>query len=48
MTLKKFMKYPDAIILRPLNEKFEEIVIKGNMLKNFKVVGKVVERIKRY
>lgn len=48
VAFKKLKIYPDAVILRPLNEKFEEIVIKGKMLKNFKVVGKVVEKIKRY
>lgn len=48
VTLKKYQRYPDAVVLRPLNEKYNEIVIKGKALKNFKVVGKVVEKTKRY
>lgn len=48
VTFKRIKVYPDAIILRPLNEKYEEIVIKGKAKKDLKIIGKIIEKVKKY
>lgn len=49
-TFKQFKKYNNYIVLRPLNhsQEHEEIVIKGKRGTLFSIIGKVVEKKKRY
>jgi len=45
-TFKQFKQYGRKKILHPLNPKYEDIELDGN--KQYTIVGKVIEKIKRY
>lgn len=45
-TFKQYKVYGDKIILHPLNPKYQDIELDGK--KRYKIIGKVVEKVKKY
>ena len=41
-TLKRVYRYPERLILRPINEDFEEIVLEGEEINRASIEGKAV------
>ena len=41
-TLKKIYFYPERIILRPINDEFEELVFEGEEMNKVSIEGKAV------
>jgi len=45
-TFKQLKKFGDTLVLHPLNSKYEDIELKKSV--NYRIVGKVVKKEKRY
>jgi len=45
-TFKQLKKFGDTLVLHPLNSRYEDIELKKSV--NYRIVGKVVKKEKRY
>lgn len=45
-TFKQLKKFGDTLVLHPLNSRYEDIELKKGV--NYRIVGKVVKKEKRY
>jgi len=45
---KQFKRYEDTVILRPLNSRYPDLVIQGDDPDKLEIIGKVVQKMKRY
>ena len=48
VTFKQLKVYKDALVLRPLNPQYQDVIFTGNKRSKLTIVGKVIEKIKRY
>ena len=47
-TIKKVIKRGDSVILQPFNPEYQPVIITGDALNEFHVVGKVVETVRKW
>jgi len=48
VTFKQLRRHGDTILLHPLNPRHNDIMVQGSKKKSFKIIGKIVEKIRRY